>query len=442
MASKRRFPRWKITIAIVAIIVGGGWGAFKIAEVRVSARAEHAASRLRKLGYPTTITEFRARLPKDGPDNAAPLYREAMKLMEQIGTPPFEKGSWDGKAYRELDEIRNDPQKRADVAKAMEPVYQMLVRAAALPHCVFERKWEDVHRVPFPEFAHLRNFYRICVNRAEHESANQDWRRALESLSVAVRVAGHIREPHLYGHTNSDAGEIATLEGFYSVLARHRENPQFLVAAREWLTTLPPPTDRLRAYDFEIAGFREGLKLLETDTSRAPFGRFGWRRHVLFSIYVRSTYGKRSAEALHFNRLYANLAAPYEDPWRDVKQWSDLDEQLEADRSSVNIAASAYVPTFGAIQSSFAQGATHRRLADVALWACEQRVQLGTFPYQLPDQERFHDPWTGKRLIYSTSGDQFRIRSVGPNKVDDGGQTSGGTRTDDDEVIIDPAKVR
>lgn len=432
MAKKRRFAPWKLAIATVVIIVGGGWGTLKIAEIRAAGEAERAASRLRLMGYPTTIAEFRARLPKDGPDNAAPLYKEAITLMEQIGTPKFDFSTPDGKI---------DEQKRIAVVTAMEPVYQLLTRAVELPRCTFDRKWEDAFNVPFPEFAHMRNFGRICTARAEDASSKGNWEIALDSLAVGAKIANHAREPSLIGHLVATAGESVTMKSFYNILARHRRDPQFLSAARTWLAALPPPTDRQRAHDFEIVGFRAGLDEIAKDPKEFHVEQDSWEGFLVTS-YLRMPLVRRSVEALYLNRMADALEAPYEDPWKDVQRWKDLDTVFESDRSLLGRVTSIFAPVYSQAQVAFARGATHRRLADVALWVCEQRVQLGTFPYQLPDQERFHDPWTGKRFIYSTSGDQFRIRSVGPNKVDDGGQTSGGTRTDDDEVIIDPAKVR
>lgn len=432
MAKKRRFAPWKLAIGLVVVIVGGGWGTLKIAEVRATAEAERAASRLRKMGYPTTIAEFRARLPKDGPDNAAPLYKEAIALMEQIGTPKFDFSTPDGKI---------DEQKRIAVVTAMEPVYQLLTRAAELPRCTFDRKWEEAFNVPFPEFAHMRNFGRICTTRADDASAKGNWEIALDSLAVGAKIANHAREPSLIGHLVAVAGESIAMKSFYNVLIRHRRDQRFLSAARTWLAALPPPTDRLRAHDFEIVGFRAGLDEIAKDPKAFPVEQDSWEGYLVTG-YLRMPLGRRSVEALYLNRMADALEAPYEDPWKDVQRWKDLDTVFESDRSLLGRVTSIFAPVYSQAQVAFARSATHRRMADVALWVCEQRVQLGTFPFQLPDQERFHDPWTGKRFIYSTSGDQFRIRSVGPNKVDDGGQTSGGTRTDDDEVIIDPARVR
>lgn len=431
MANKRKVARWKLAIAAVVVIVGGGWGTLKFAEARATAEAEKAASRLRKMGYPVTIAEFRARLPKDGPDNAAPLYKEAIALMEQIGDPDFNFTS----------EGKFDERKRAEVAGKMEPVYQLLTRAAELPRCTFDRKWEDAFNVPFPEFAQMRNFVRICTARAEDASVKGNWQIALDSLAVSAKVANHSREPSLIGHLVSTACEAITVKSFYNVLARHRQDPQFLSAARQWLAALPPPTDRTRAHDFELVAFRAGLELIAKDKNAFPVDHDAWESYLVTG-YLQMPLGRRSVEALYLNRMADALEAPYENAYKDVQRWRDLDAAFDSDRSFLGKVTSIFAPALSMSQTAFARGETHRRMADVALWVCEQRVQLGTFPYQLPDQERFHDPWTGKRFIYSTSGDQFQIRSVGPNKLDDGGQTSGGTRTDDDEVIIDPAKVR
>lgn len=430
--AKRRIAPWKWAVGIVVVVVGGGFGAVKYAEYSATQAAEAEASKLRKLGYPTTTAEFIARLPKDDADNAGTLYKQAFEQYELAGKP--RDSFTDSKG--QLDKAA-----RQKFVGETGSIYQLLVQASTKPNCTFQRDWGKGFDVLFPELASMKTMTRIATARADEFSDAGDWRSALDSLHVAAVVAKHSTEPTLIGHLVAIACDAIVMKSFQGVLATHGRNPQFLSAARDWFNKLPPPADRTKALDFEIVGLRDGLNQL---SDPKKFGMMGFEsagfEGFLIQSYLRMPAGRKRVEAIYLQRMREVLEVPYEDPWKDTARWAALDMKISTDQTLPGKVTSILFPVYSQLGQAFARAATNRRLTDVALWVAEERARNGTLPFQLLEQERFIDPWTTQRYIFIKQGDAYTVRSVGENGLDDGGPRSGGTRTDDVEVSIPPKK--
>lgn len=421
--AKRRVAPWKLAIGFVVVVVGGGWATLKFAEYRAHNDAEAEASKLRKLGYPTTAAELTARLPKQDSDNAAALYQQAIEQFEVIGKPSTTFNDASGKL---------DPVLRTKFVRETDSVYQILVQASQKPNCAFPRDWTKGFEVLFPELAEMKAFTKICSARADVAREEGDWRSALGNLSVGARVAAHSKDPSLLGHLVAIACDAIVMRSFEHLMGRFGKDAQFLAAARTWLTQLPPPPDRATAFDFEIVCSRTGVEQFADFDNKAE-----WGLDFLTVAFLKVPAARKRVEATYLARLRSALEPPYEDPWKDVARWEALDKSADADTSMVGQVTSILMPVYNQAALAYAMSATSRRVHDVALWVAEQRLQLGTLPHQLPDQQRFIDPWTGAPYVFKKKGNDYIIRSVGRNKVDDGGPRGNpGTRTDDFDVEI------
>lgn len=429
--AKRKRARLKWVVGSLVVLVGGGWGVMKVAEVMAARDVDTQASKLRKLGYPTTVEEFVARLPKDESQNAAPLYLKAIAEFNAIKKPSWPSRLANGDVDKEA---------RKRLVREMEGVYRIVVQASELEHCTYTRDWSLGIDTLFFEFAPMKAFGKICAFRAAEAAEARDWRSALANLNVGMRVALHSYEPHLIAHLVGISTERVQLEAFEEVVAIHRGNPEFLREAFVWLEQLPAMPDHRRAYDFDIISVQSAVEYF-SDPKRSP-ALYGndletWSLAALFATQS----GRRRVESKFLHLMYERLANSSADIWTESRRWSEFDFQLYADRSLVGRAVSQMMPVYEGAPRARAFNATSRRMLFVALWVAEQRNELGTLPHQLPDEERFRDPWTGQRYVYIKRGEGFTIRSVGPNKVDDGGErTASGTRTDDIDVQITPVR--
>lgn len=428
--AKRKRARLKWVVGSLVVLVGGGWGVMKVAEVMAARDVDAQASKLRKLGYPTTVEEFVARLPKDESQNAAPLYLQAIAEYDAIKKP-----SWPSKlANGEIDR-----EKRTRLLRQMEGVYQVVAQASKKQQCTFSRDWSQGVNLLFLESPRFIGFGKICAFRAAEAAESGDWRTALSTLKVGMRVAYHAYEPHLIAHLVGTRIELLQLAAFQETVNLHYKDPQFVRAAAEWLRELPIMPDHREAFHFEIVSFRSTL-----DDFRRP--RDGdceyddFATSVLKSL-LASEVPRRQVHAAFMQKITTRLAASTPDVWADSLNWRDFDEDLGTDTTFSGRVLGMAVQYFGNAPSVRATCESRRRLTAVALWLADQRIQLGILPHQLPDEERFRDPWTGQRYVYIKHGEGFTIRSVGPNKVDDGGErTASGTRTDDIDVQITPVR--
>lgn len=432
--AKRKRATWKWVVGSLVVLLGGGWGVMKVAEVMAARDVEEQALKLRKLGYPTTVEEFVARLPKDESQNAAPLYLKAIEEYERIGKPTDTLVS----------KPALDKEVRARFVRETDGIYQLLVQASQKEHCVFPRDWSRGLSLGYFERESMHAFDRICLARAEVAADAGDWRSALASLDVGVRLARHRAEPTLLAHWVAMRFEGHQMTRLVMLVAEFGRNPQFVEAARTWLAQLPAPIDRQRAFDYEIAAatlFVEQFADPNRRKEKVGQGLFEYTPSLedrITEALSRVPAVRRRIEATYLER-YANvLAQPYEDPWTDTRRWEVFDQAVFRDTSYPGRALGALTPPIKGFSIALATRANYRRMSFVALWVAEQRLQLGTLPHQLPDEERFHDPWTGERYVYIKRAEGFTIRSVGPNKVDDGGMVVAGRRTDDNDLQIPP----
>lgn len=425
---KRKRATWKWVLGSLLLLIGGGWGVLKVAEVIAANDVEEQASKLRKLGYPTTVDEFVHKLPKDESQNAAPLYLKAIAEYERISKPKEtftdSKGTIDTAA-------------REKFVRETDGIYQLLVQASQKKHSVFPRDWSQGMDVLFPEYARMKTFARVCTARAEVAAEAGDWRSALDSLSVGMTIAQHAAEPTLISHLVSVAIEAILLRTFEGLVHKFSRNAQFLGEAKAWVEQLPPASDRKHAYDFELVASRTMFEQL-ADRSAENYMMVsveGFDRFMINAL-LRSPVARKRVEATYLMRMNEVLSKPAETPQQDVARWQSLDAQIAADTSMPGKVVSILAPVFGHAAYSFARIREQRRLAWVAVWVAEQRLQLGTMPYQLPTDERFIDTWTGKRYVFEKRGEGFAVRSLGQNKVDDGGMIISGKRTDDVDFMV------
>ncbi len=431
--AKRKRARLKWVVGSLAVLVGGGWGVMKVAEVMAARDVDTQASKLRKLGYPTTVEEFVARLPKDESQNAAPLYLKAIEEYKRIGEPKDTFTGSKGSVDREA---------RAKFVRETDGVYQFLVQASQKEHCVFPRDWSLGLDLGYPQREFMIGFMVICSARTEVAIDSGDWRSALSSLSVGWRLVGHVAEPTLKAHWVAMMIEMDLVKRLESLISAFGENPQFVESVQHWLDELPAPLDRRRAFDYEIASAKLCIEQFadpERKYDKLPVGLFEStptpRERLTFAISKLPVVQLRM-HATYLERYVDALTQPYEDPWRDSSRWVAFDRVVNRDTSFIGDGLGAIMTPLKGFSVALATRTNFRRQFFVALWVCDRRNKLGTLPHQLPDEERFRDPWTGQRYVYIKRGEGFTIRSVGPNKVDDGGMVVAGRRTDDNDVQI------
>lgn len=405
---------WVILAGLVVLTLAGVWSVLNYAGQSAQKLIDEDRAKLSALGYPMTFEEFRSRLPKAGADNAAPIYQKAITEYERLGKPKHDYTASSGKV---------DRAKLAAYVAKTAPVLELALQASEKPTCVFERSWEDGAKVPFPEMAPLKEFVWMARAKAEHLSAKGDWRTALDLLAAGMRMSKHAQEPMFIGHLVAIAADLIVIRGFAEVATDHQEDPAFHAAARKWLEELPPPPDRTRAFDFEFVQFERAIEQILEPAVAAELGiDYESNEGRVFHAYLNTEVARSQVSAVYYQEMRITLEAPYEGPHEDVQRWLDHEERTTVKRSLAGTVSVIFMMPFANAAKAFARVADNRRLADAVLWVLEQSRTSGKRPSQLPDDARFRDYWTGKPFVIGSEPTGFYVRSLGPNKTDDGGK--------------------
>ena len=190
---RRTFPWEVIPVLLAAVLVWFlmyvafrvgqfGWAASNLPQERAAARREK---------IPLTPADLRRRPPVPEAQNAAPLYRRIAAALDKRARDA------DAKA---LDPLRKpgrtdkDREAARRVLARRKPVLDLAERAAALPHCDFQRPYEKGFALEFPEYAALRHTARLLAARAILESDADQPQKAFATVAVGARIATHVGE--------------------------------------------------------------------------------------------------------------------------------------------------------------------------------------------------------------------------------------------------------
>lgn len=430
MASRRRSSArgW----AIVAVLcVAGGWYAIHLATRSAETAIAEENAKLRKLGYPTTPSELRARLAVDPDQNAADLLRRASEAWVRAGSPnPLV--SFGGAKVPEADAAR--------YVRLTDSVFRFLKEASQKKFNRVDIHWEDP-TVDVPPSWTVRGIF-ACLARAQALGWEGDKVGALDQLDVGYKLA-QLRQTFLMDQVQGAHSSARVLNIFNRLLSLYLDDPEFIAAARTWYERLPPLQDRQRALDSEIVALNVVVpRLNDSDVyDRYVMPTAGFDA-VKFKAGTLPRIMRRRVHANVLRLICETLEEPYVDPWQDVARWSRLGRKIEADRSIPGEVTWVLIGRLGSLGRQYARTATHHRLTDVAIWLAERRIETGEYPTVLPEGPRFLDPWTQKPYVYFRTETGFKLYSVGPNQVDDGGDRPPEGRRTDDVAIVIPVPAR
>ncbi|AIE84997.1 hypothetical protein [Fimbriimonas ginsengisoli] len=384
--------------------------------------AEVAAAR--KAGIPVDPAGLSAMLNVPDDRNAAPIYRQAMKLEE--GDEHYDK---------DLKTIRDGLAKKATVAQRQAmaealgrvgPLQKMVEKAGDMPSCDFHHDWSLGAKLLFPEFAHMKSWGRLLCADAELRSERGDWRGALKQIERSERIAHHSgQDPILIGMLVGVATEAITVAALQRVIEDHRDNPAFVSEALKTVKQFGSLPDFRRAMMGElvlgrasIRGLNGSADLQMTGEPHAEPNR--WEKAFFQSPQVQGAFDAKLVEA--YRKMIEALP-------KDPSQWEksyqvavERGRAVEADHSIANTLNQIIMPVFEQAAQSVGQALMRRRLAITTLKLLDEKAHKRAFPRLLPNfgDDRI-DPFSGKPLHYLREDSGFLLYSVGKDRVDDGG---------------------
>lgn len=436
----RRFLLIVGIIVLAAVIAVVGWGTWRIyhvqADIRDAAgRLPHELAMARAEGLPLEPAELRRHPPLTADRNAAPIFREMVAMSRELeGQRPGSTRTYEDAAdgLRRWGRTEADRQAARQYVQRWEPYLRLAERAAAMPDCDFQRRYEEGLDMKFPEYAAARQAARVLAMRAVLRSDDGDVDGAFRDIAAGFALGRHTgRDPLLIAMLVQIAVETIMDRAFIQVLVDHLDDRRALVKARENLGAC----GAMPSLEYTLAGEAVVERVAVQTTS--PLAALSYRE---------SQERADRADWLVARRQGARLArGAFES--RFVAYWRSVFRQLRAHRNDMDAARRATQGLYADIERrakngemsyllvaiiapTVAEAVDHliqldalRRIRLCTLLLIEYRQRTGRFPSTLADMGRppVLDPFTQQPLRYRRTSKGFVLYSVGKNRVDDGG---------------------
>jgi hypothetical protein len=409
----------RILLALAALLALGVTGASVwMARLQAALQRERAAIRAR--GEPLTLREI-APPPVPAAQNGGPLYLQAKtplskdeetRLLEWSRRP----GSFPG-AITEATAERL----LARCAGALALTHQ----ASRKPAARFEVRWADGIDAQFPHYAHLRRLARLLSARAVLHARRGRMDAALEDVAAMYRMSDHLgEEPTLIGLLVRIAIEAIANATLGRVLEEVSVTAAQAARMRERLPRIPMARTHVAAAIGERAmglsvfdGFRadrrafprvpgaEGTRRTETPRPLGPI------IDLNELVYLQAL--RRHIDAARLDTGPTPQPSPLERGIDDLPGYPWMTVML--------------LPVFSEVVEKRDGAITHQKMIPIALALAVHRSSTGRYPAQLDalslSASVLTDPYSGRPFLYRREGDRYVLYSIGPNRLDDGGET-------------------
>lgn len=401
--------------------------------------------RAAKLGMPLE--------PEDLAPPAIPADQNAAPLMLQMAEMETASKVKAGEMLDYARGSRTEQELARQNLKQLEPVLDLAYQAAARPECQITRDWALGAYLMFPELASFKEVTQLLTARAILRANAGEMDKAAADLTTAYKIAHHSgQEPTLIPMLVRIANEVITMRAV-EVIADNVKSQADLAKLRKVLEEGHQELivfDHLRGEITMAAAIARNIKnTADLDSlgeelatgDMAPPG-----------TVIRNGPPQNSSIRAQLN-LYLRRWVPLFEMGEDARDNQKLDpvlRQMDADGEKMlgpNDRLSAILlPVFApALDAEIKRGGTHTAtLAYLDVLA--YRLRTGKLPASLDELDgNYPDPFSGEQLKYRKEGKGFRIWSIGPNRVDDGGKTGkemGLENKDGDAVLIHPTPPR
>jgi hypothetical protein len=405
-------------------------------------------ARAQKNGFPLTADALKPAVPVRPEDNAAPLLKQALALVDARLDLQLQSLDKSVKAGGPT------PTRREQILSRAAPALDVLAKAVEKPRLWADRDYDLYIEQQFPEYKACKGLVRALCVRAEERAATGDLAGAGRDLRVGRRLAALIAtDPPMLARFVAMALDKMLDLRVERIAAGLGRNASALTALRKQAVEANP-----LHLDFRSALRTEmycGLAL--TRNAR----RYG------------IGFGRREDTDSDSNRMYVDKTAPIErkgppttifaraSEARALEGWNDLLEssewqsgdalaisraeaRIEADmdrrfthRLSYSLIAVLF-PVFSEAGKALLRAEAQRGVVDSLLKVLEYRARHGAFPKTLAAAGAdAADPFAkGRHLLYLATSTSAKVWSVGVNGVDDGGNS----KNDKDIVAMYPPR--
>ena len=440
---KRRAFAWEVipVLLLAALVWFLMYVAFRAAQFGWTASnlpQERAAARREKI--PLSPADLRRRPPVPAAQNAAPLYRRIAAALNRRAINDDEKAL---DALRKPTRTETDREAARRVLARRKPLLDLAERAAALPHCDFQRPYEKGAAVEFPEYVALRHAARLLAAQATLESDADQPQKAFATVAVGARIATHVGEDTTLITMLVQIAIRALMDRTYhTVLRAHYDKPGIVALAEQTERAFGAKPDLLHALGGEV--------VLATATCEQM------RTGILPRSEDDAGGLPPKSPAWVVNGWEANLLSSWREVFRNLRrvgnadplaQYTILQAKGRAFKSAGgnldNVIAALSFPVFDNAPLKIAHEDMQRQLRKTAVVLVAYRQKTGRYPERLAELPVPPTPdlFTGKPFIYRRKDDGFLLYSVGTNFKDDGGRAKS-TRVsgpDDTDIVVNYA---
>lgn len=200
----------------------------------------HEKALARKAGIAMTPAELAAALPAIPADrNAAPVYRLIDKELERAPLTAAQSDLLESKALNPAASAA-DQEAARKALREIQPLMDLVHRAAALPECRLGRDWSQGADMLFPGYARFRRVARLLSAEAMLLGAEGKVGPAVETGAMVLRVSHHVADdPVLIAHLVAVAVDAIGTKTLMCLLQSH-PNAETARAVLAALRSAPP----------------------------------------------------------------------------------------------------------------------------------------------------------------------------------------------------------
>lgn len=397
-------------------------------------KIEALEAQLKSQGEPLRIADLKPELIPDA-ENAAPFYLQAYALLEALefeGENLFYYKT--GYGVEKIGEERRE----GLLTLLADPVYQeamaLVDEATSRPSCQFEVDYEaEARNLLIPHVSPLLGLaslikVQVAVQLERGESTELPAALArlnglalrLETEPFLISQLVRIAMIALYTETLTESlakiePSTALLQEIKSQLSRFPEE----VISYNWITG-----ERVFMLDF----WRSGDYLKENGLEFKDI----WDEVDSFSegVMYLGAYLVPVWDELYFYERMLEMASLYTRPYHQI-DWAREDQRFEEIPTPYFLSREAL--NIRRVREKMTSAKAYLQLAKAGVALYEIRLETGAFPEDLSGipKEDCKDPFVGTSLNYAKTPDGFRLYSVGPNQIDEGGVKDRKTKEDD-----------
>lgn len=386
---------------------------------------DEALAEAKRLGVPMTLADLNLGDPVPTELNAAPLL---VQMNEKVTAAKIDRALIGGA-------MTNDPEQIKAARPEIERLSDILAiaeRAAELPHCQFDRKWEDSINVTFPEYSGMRSAIQVLNSRAILQARDGNGEAAIADLRTASAIARHMRsEPILISMLTSNGGETLVGRAVIKVF-EHLKSEKELAALKAALSEGYEPivlADYIRAEAYFGSDVITNLE--KYGGAKAIQASFGMQNSPadnmtrLAHLTASSETMQRAFLARHlqtWNEVYA-LGEDMRDNDKLSEKLMKIDQQISGETGVSYEMQRILNPFFGGAADSIKRRDADRRASLAALDVLQYKAKTGRYPATLAESGAdYTDPYSGQPLRYELNDKGFKVWSVGSDLKDDGGK--------------------